>query len=171
MRGVIIRQAKEADAPALLAIYAPYVESTPVTFETAVPSADEFAGRIRKVLNSWQYLVAERDGRIVGYAYGGTHRERAAYRFSVEVSAYVDQRCHRQGIGRALYTTLFADLAAAGYCEAFAGITYPNDPSIGLHSAMGFTMIGVFRRIGWKFDRWHDVAWMQRTLREGRPRE
>jgi L-amino acid N-acyltransferase YncA len=165
-----IRPAREADAPALVAIYAPYIERTPISFETVVPSAEEFAGRIRKSLSAWQYLVAERDGRIVGYAYGGTHRERAAYRFSVEVSAYVDEHSHRQGIGRALYTRLFDDLAAKGYCEAFAGITWPNDASIGLHSAMGFTMIGIFRRIGWKFDRWHDVAWMQRTLKDGAPR-
>lgn len=164
-----IRQATEADAAALVAIYAPYVERTPISFETVVPSVDEFAGRIRKCLSAWQYLVAERDGRIVGYAYGGRHRERDAYRYSVEVSAYVDRSCHRQGVGRALYTQLFEDLAAEGYCEAFAGITYPNESSIGLHSAMGFTMIGIFRRIGWKFDRWHDVAWMQRTLREGAP--
>ena len=161
-----IRQATEADAPALVAIYAPYVEETPISFETAVPTVEEFAARMRKNLSAWQYLVAERGGRIVGYAYGGTHRERAAYRYSVEVSAYVDRACHRQGIGRALYAQLFEDLAAKGYCEAFAGITHPNDASIGLHSAVGFTMIGVFRRIGWKFDRWHDVAWMQRSLRD-----
>jgi len=163
-----IRQATEADAPALVAIYAPYVERTPISFETAVPSVEDFARRIDKSLSAWQYLVAERDGRIVGYAYGGTHRERAAYRFSVEVSAYVDQRCHRQGIGRVLYSQLIDDLAAKGYCQAFAGITYPNDASVGLHSALGFTMIGIFRKIGWKFDQWHDVAWMQRELR-GRP--
>jgi L-amino acid N-acyltransferase YncA len=164
-----IRQATEADAPALVRIYAPYVEETPITFETVVPQVEEFAQRIRTSLTAWQYLVAERDGGVVGYAYGGTHRARAAYRYSVEVSAYIDRSCHRQGIGRALYTRLFEDLAAKGYCEAFAGITYPNEPSIGLHSAMGFTMIGIFRRTGWKFDRWHDVAWMQRTLREGAP--
>jgi len=161
-----IRQATEGDAPALVAIYAPYVEETPISFETAVPTVEEFAARMRKHLSAWQYLVAERDGRVVGYAYGGTHRERAAYRYSVEVSAYVDRACHRQGIGRALYARLFEDLAAKGYCEAFAGITHPNDASIGLHSAVGFTMIGIFRRIGWKFDRWHDVAWMQRSLRD-----
>jgi phosphinothricin acetyltransferase len=161
-----IRQATEADAPALVAIYAPYVLETPISFETAVPTVEEFVARMRKYLSAWQYLVAERDGRIVGYAYGGTHRERAAYRYSVEVSAYVDRACHRQGIGRALYAQLFDDLAAKGYCEAFAGITHPNDASLGLHSAVGFTMIGIFRRIGWKFDRWHDVAWMQRSLRD-----
>jgi phosphinothricin acetyltransferase len=167
MSGTVkIRQATLSDAPALLAIYAPFIESTPVSFETAVPTVEEFAGRIAKSLSKWQYLVAERDGRIAGYAYGSTHRERAAYRFSVEVSAYVDSRYHRQGIGSALYKQLFEDLIAKGYCSAFAGITVPNDASIGMHRSAGFEMIGVFRKIGWKFDRWHDVAWMQRTLRD-----
>jgi len=161
-----IRQATEADASALLAIYAPFVEKTPVSFETTAPTADEFAARIAKSLKGWQYLIAERDGRAVGYAYGSMHRERAAYRFSTEVSAYVDPACHRQGIGRALYLRRFDDLAAKGYCNAFAGITLPNDASVGLHTAVGFEPIGVFRNIGWKFDRWHDVAWMQRRLRD-----
>ncbi len=167
-RPLTIRQATEADAPALLKIYAPFVESTPVSFETVVPSVDEFAARIAKNLSKWQYFVAERDGEIAGYAYGSAHRERAAYRFSVEVSAYLDPRFHRQGIRSALYRGLFDDLAALGYCSAFAGITVPNDASVGMHTSVGFEMIGVFRNIGWKFDRWHDVAWMQRTLR-GKP--
>ena len=161
-----IRQATEADAPALLAIYAPYIESTPVSFEMAAPSAEEFAGRIAKSLSRWQWLVAERDGLVAGYAYGSTHRERAAYRYAVEVSAYLAPRFHRQGIGSALYARLFEDLIAKGYCTAFAGITVPNDASVGMHRSVGFEMIGVFRNIGWKFDRWHDVAWMQRTLRD-----
>jgi L-amino acid N-acyltransferase YncA len=166
-----IRQATVADAPALVKIYAPFVETTPVSFETVVPSVDEFAARIAKALSKWQFLVAERDGEIAGYAYGSTHRERAAYRFSVEVSAYLDPRFHRQGIGSALYRRLFDDLIAKGYCTAFAGATLPNDASVGMHKSVGFEMIGVFRRIGWKFDRWHDVAWMQRTLRDGAPQE
>lgn len=166
---LVIRQASVSDAPALLAIYAPFVEHTAVSFETVVPSVDDFAGRIAKCLNGWQYLIAERDGRVVGYAYGGVHRERAAYRFSVEVSAYLDPAFHRQGIGRALYTRLFEDLAAKGYCTAFAGITLPNDASVGMHAALGFEPIGVFRNIGWKYGRWHDVGWFQRTLRSGPP--
>jgi L-amino acid N-acyltransferase YncA len=161
-----IRQATEADAPALLEIYAPFIESTATSFETIVPGVDEFAARIAKALSKWQWLVAERDGIVAGYAYGSTHRERAAYRFSVEVSAYLDPRYHRQGIGSALYRRLFKDLVAQGYCAAFAGITVPNEASIGMHRSVGFEMIGVFRNIGWKFDRWHDVAWMQRTLRD-----
>ena len=160
-----IRQASAADVSEMLAIYAPYVASTPVSFETVVPSVEEFGARIAKALDRWQCLVAERDGVIAGYAYGSTHRERAAYRYSVEVTAYVHARFHRQGIGSALYRRLFDDLIARGYCTAFAGITLPNDASVGLHRSVGFEPIGVFRRIGWKFDRWHDVAWMQRTLR------
>lgn len=168
-RPLTIRQATEADAPALLRIYAPYVESTAVSFETVVPSVEDFAARIAKSLSKWQHLVAERDGDVAGYAYGSTHRERDAYRYSVEVSAYLDPRCHRQGIGSALYRRLFDDLIEKGYCTAFAGITVPNDASVGMHRSVGFEQIGVFRRIGWKFDRWHDVVWMQRTLRD-RPR-
>ena len=166
---LVIRQARESDAAALLGIYGPFVEHTAVSFETVVPTVDEFAARIAKSLKGWQYLLAERDGRVLGYAYGGVHRERAAYRFSVEVSAYIDPAFHRQGIGRALYSQLFADLTAKGYCTAFAGITLPNDASVGLHTAAGFEPIGVFRNIGWKYGRWHDVAWLQRTLREVPP--
>ena len=165
-RPLTIRQATEADAPALLAIYAPYVESTAVSFETVAPSVEEFATRIAKALSKWQYLVAERDGQIAGYAYGSTHRERAAYRYSVEVSAYVAAGSQRQGVGSALYRRLFDDLGQKGYCTAFAGITLPNDASVGMHRSVGFEHIGVFKRIGWKFDRWHDVLWMQKTLRD-----
>jgi len=167
MSGMLkIRQATLSDAPALLAIYAPFIESTPVSFEMDVPGVEEFEARIARSLNRWQWLVAEYDGRIAGYAYGSAHRERAAYRFSVEVSAYLAPIYHRQGIGSALYTHLFKDLIAQGYCTAFAGITVPNDASVGMHRSVGFETIGVFRNIGWKFDRWHDVVWMQRTLRD-----
>jgi len=165
-RPLTIRQATEADAAALLKIYAPYVESTAVSFETVAPGVEEFAARIAKSLSRWQYLVAECNAGIAGYAYGSTHRERAAYRYSVEVSAYVDPRFQRQGVGSALYRRLFDDLVAKGYCTAFAGITLPNEASVGMHRSVGFEHIGVFKRIGWKFGRWHDVAWMQRTLRD-----
>lgn len=164
--GVTIRAAVEGDAEALRAIYAPYVEGTAVSFETVVPTVDEFAARIRKSVSQWAWLVAEVEGRPAGYAYGSSHRERAAYRWSVETSAYVDRSVQRRGIGRALYLALFDALVARGYCTAFAGMTLPNDASAALHRSVGFEPIGVFRRIGWKFDRWHDVAWMQRTLRD-----
>ncbi len=164
-----LRPATAVDAPALLAIYRPFVESTAVSFETVVPTAEEFAGRIAKALAGWQWLVAERDGRCIAYAYGGTHRERAAYRFAVEVSAYVHPAAHRQGIGRALYLRLFEDLGGRGYCNAYAGITQPNPASVALHRSVGFEPIGVFRAVGRKFGRWHDVAWFQRSLRATPP--
>ena len=166
---LLIRPASEADAGALLAIYAPFVERTVVSFETEVPSVDDFAGRIRRYGSQWAWLVAERDGRCLGYAYGSPHRERAAYRWAVETSAYVDPSAQRQGAGRALYLALFDALAAKGYCNAFAGMTLPNDASAALHRSVGFEPVGVFRRVGWKFSRWHDVAWAQRQLREAPP--
>jgi L-amino acid N-acyltransferase YncA len=166
-----IRPATEADAAALLAIYAPLVESSAVSFEMAVPAVPEFAARIRAALSGWQWLVAERNGQCVGYAYGSSHRERAAYRWSVEVSAYVHPDHYRQGIGRSLYTTLLADLTRKGFCNAYAGITLPNEASVALHRSMGFEPIGSFPSVGHKFGRWHDVAWFHRKLRDSPPPE
>ena len=166
---LLIRPATESDAPALLAIYRPFVEGTVVSFETVPPSVEEFAGRVAKTLTGWQWFVAERNGQCVGYAYGSSHRERAAYRWSVEVSAYVHPDHYRQGIGRALYLRLLDDLADKGFCNAYAGITMPNDGSVGLHRSVGFQPIGTFKAVGRKFGRWHDVAWFHRTLRESPP--
>ena len=164
-----IRPVTEADASVLVAIYRPYVEASAVSFETVTPTSEEFAARIRKALAGWQWIVAEIDGQCVGYAYGASHRERSAYRWSVEVSAYVDPNHHRQGIGRSLYTSLFTDLADKGFCNAYAGITLPNQASIALHRSVGFEPIGVFRDVGRKFGKWHDVAWFQRQLRSTPP--
>ena len=159
-----IRPAVIADAPALLEIYAPFVLHTAVSFEATPPTVAEFEARIRKVLDRWTWLVATIDGSCVGYANGSTHRERDAYRYSVETSVYVEPRFHRRGIARALYTALFADLASRGYCNAYAGVALPNDASVALHRHLGFEPIGVFRAVGHKFDRWHDVWWCQRSL-------
>lgn len=164
-----IRPATEADAPTLLAIYAPFVEHTVVSFETSVPPVDEFAARVRMYAAQWAWLVAERDGRCIGYAYGSPHRERAAYRWSTETSAYVDASAQRAGVGKALYLALFDALIAGGYCNAYAGITLPNEASMALHRSVGFEPVGVFRSIGYKFGAWHDVAWAQRRLRDGPP--
>lgn len=164
-----IRPATEGDAAELLAIYRPYVETTAVSFETVAPTVQEFGARIAKALSGWQWLVAERDGRCVGYAYASTHRERQAYRWSVEVSAYVHPQHHRHGVGRALYAPLFDDLARKGFCNAYAGIALPNEGSVALHRSVGFQPIGVFPRVGRKFGRWHDVAWLHRALRDAPP--
>jgi phosphinothricin acetyltransferase len=164
-----IRSAVEADAAALLAIYRPFVESTAVSFETVVPTVEEFAARIAKALTGWQWLVAEQDGQCIGYAYGSSHRQRHAYRWSVEVSAYVHPNHHRRGVGRALYLRLLEELAQKGFCNAYAGTTLPNEGSVALHRAVGFEFIGVFKAVGRKFGTWHDVAWFQRILRDSPP--
>ena len=166
-----IRTATEADAVVLLGIYRPFVEASAVSFETVVPTVEEFSARIRKALAGWQWLVAEIDGQCVGYAYGSSHRDRAAYRWSVEVSAYVQPNHHRQGIGRSLYSTLFDDLSEKGYCNAYAGVTLPNEASVALHRGVGFDFIGTFQAVGRKFGKWHDVAWFQRRLRNSPPSE
>ena len=167
----LIHSATEADAQALLDIYRPFIESTAVSFETEVPSPQQYAARIAKVLKGWVWLVAEEDGKCIGFAYATEHRQRAAYRWSVETSAYVHPAYHRRGIGKALYTALFESLRTKGYCNAFAIITLPNQASIALHESVGFESVGVFRRAGWKFGAWQDVAWLQRVLRDLPPNE
>jgi L-amino acid N-acyltransferase YncA len=160
-----IRHANSArDAEAIAAIYAPFVTNTPVSFEDVAPTAAEVAGRIERLTETHAWLVAEDGDEILGYAYGCPHRERAAYQWATEVSVYVDPRHHRRGAGRALYEALFPRLEERGYRLALAGIALPNDASVGLHEACGFEPVGVYRRIGFKHGRWHDVAWMQRRL-------
>lgn len=168
----LIRLAQAADGLALAEIYRPAVTDSAMSFELEPPDGAEMARRAAKCMERSPWLVYERDGRVVGYAYGGMHRERAAYQWSVEVSAYVHDDFHRQGIGRALYTSLFAALAVQGYRNAYAGITLPNDASVALHSAVGFTPVGVYRGIGYKFGAWHDVGWFELALapRDAEPR-
>ena len=159
-----IRPASVADAPAIQAIYAPVVAETAISFEEEPPTVDEMAGRIVATLVGHPYLVATRDHNVVGYAYAGPHRSRSAYRFSADVTIYVSRDTHRTGIGRTLYTTLLAELSMRGFHAAFAGIALPNAASVGLHETMGFHAIGVYREVGFKFGRWHDVGWWQRLL-------
>lgn len=151
----------------MAAIYAPYVTGNAVSFELEAPSADAMAERIRACLGQgYPWLVAEQDGRVVGYAYGGQHRVRAAYNPTVEVSAYVAADAQRGGVGRELYLALFDELKAQGRRLLVAGITMPNDASVAFHQALGFTRVGVFRNIGFKFGRWWDVGWWQLDLGE-----
>jgi L-amino acid N-acyltransferase YncA len=163
-----LREATEDDAPAIAGIYAPYCKATPITFETEPPSADEIRGRIAKVLPLYPWLVADLDGRVVGYAYATRHRERAAYRWGVDVAVYLEGGCHRRGIGRALYSALLPMLVAQGYYSAYAGITIPNEASFGLHRAMGFEPVGVYHGAGYKLGAWHDVVWLEKALQARR---
>lgn len=162
----VLRPATAADAAALVEIYRPYVERTAASFELVAPTVEQFAGRIRKSLDGWAWLVAEVDGQCAGYAYGTAHRERAAYRHTVETSAYVDERFHRRGLARALYTELLSRLRDRGFHCAVAGITLPNTASVALHEGLGFERIGVYKEVGFKFGVWHDSVWLQRGLDE-----
>ena len=159
-----IRDAMADDAAACAAIYAPYVAETTVSFEDEPPSAEEMGRRIARARQAHAWLVLEEDGDVVGYAYAAPVKERAAYRWSCEVSVYLARGHGGAGRGRALYEALFARLAERGYRRAVAGMTLPNDASAGLHRALGFEPIGVQRRIGWKHGGWRDVAWVQRSL-------
>ncbi|GAA3544315.1 GNAT family N-acetyltransferase [Amycolatopsis ultiminotia] len=161
---MLIRPAEDRDGAACAAIYAPYVRDTTITFETEPPTAAEMTARIAKAVKSHAWLVLEADEQIVGYAYGVPFKERAAYRWSCEVSVYLELGRRRTGGGRALYEALFARLAERGFRTAVAGMTLPNEPSAGLHRALGFEPVGTYRRIGWKHGAWRDVAWLQREL-------
>jgi L-amino acid N-acyltransferase YncA len=152
------------DAAACAAIYRPYVTDTAITFETEPPTAQDMAARIATAARTHAWLVVEDDDRVVGYAYGHSFAPRAAYRWACETSIYLEFGLRRSGAGRALYDELFGRLAARGYRRAIAGMTLPNDASVGLHNAVGFEPMGVYRAIGWKHDAWHDVAWVQKTI-------
>ncbi|MEP7370050.1 MAG: N-acetyltransferase family protein [Dermatophilaceae bacterium] len=162
-----IRDASEQDGEACATIYAPYVTDTTITFEIDPPLPAEMSTRIATALRTHAWVVMEDVGRVVGYAYGGPFKSRPAYRWSCEVSVYLERGHERNGSGRALYGALFARLAERGYRTAVAGMTLPNAASVGLHQAMGFEPVGTYRRIGWKHEAWHDVAWVQRPIATG----
>ena len=161
-----VRPALIEDADSIAAIYAPIVEQTFISFEEIAPRPAEMAARIDKLRSTFPWLVAEHAGHVVGYAYAGPHRERASYRWSTDVSVYVDARARRSGVARSLYRALFEILAAQGYHRAFAGITLPNGASESLHLALGFERVGIYRQVGYKFGAWRDTLWCQRALRD-----
>jgi L-amino acid N-acyltransferase YncA len=154
----------ELDAAPCLTIYAPFVTDTAVSFEELVPTRAQFVERIRASQSSHAWLVAETDEGVIGYAYANAHRERAAYRWATDVTVYVAPAHRQAGVGRALYTALLGRLVERGYLIACAGIALPNPASVGLHRALGFRQVGVYRRIGWKAGAWRDVSWWQRDL-------
>ena len=159
-----IRPADVPDAAAIAAVYRPYVTDSVASFETSPPDAAELALRMTGEPRL-PWFVACRDGAVVGYAYAGQHRTRAAYRWSVDCSVYLAADERGAGTGRALYERLLPELRGLGYVTAFAGIALPNPASAGLHTALGFTPVGVYRAAGFKAGRWHDVGWWQLQLR------
>jgi L-amino acid N-acyltransferase YncA len=168
----IIRDTRVGDVPALLAIYRPYVLETAVTFESEPPSEAEFAARIAACQKGWAFLTAELDGQPVGYAYASSHRAREAYQWSVETSVYVGEQAQGRGLGRTLFEALFEKLEHLGFYNDYAWIALTNDASEGLHRALGFEPVGVFRRVGFKFGAWRDVSWWHCAIRDvPNPRE
>lgn len=161
-----IRHIKPEDAQAVLDIYAPYVEHTHISFEYEVPTLADFAQRIATITKDYTWLVCEHNGRIIGYAYGGQHRARTAYKWSVESAIYMAQDFCGKGAGKLLYQQLFELLKQQGYINVFAGMTLPNEKSEALHRSCGFQEIGIFKNIGYKNNQWHDVKWMQLTIGE-----
>jgi phosphinothricin acetyltransferase len=168
-----VRPAEPADAVAVNAIYSPIVRDTAISFEVDAPSKQVMAGRIESTLVRYPWLVAERQGDLIGYAYAGEHRQRAAYRWSVDVTAYVAETARGSGVGRGLYTLLVEILRAQGFRAAFAGITLPNAASVALHESVGFEPLAIYREVGFKLGTWRDVGWWRLSLSasEGPPAE
>lgn len=162
---MLIRTATPEDAPAINAIYRPFVVDTRISFELEPPSDVLMAERIAKVLQQLPWLVCCTGDRLLGYAYASRYRERPAYQWSVETAVYVDRGHHRNGIGRALYQRLFTILRQQGYFMAYAGITLPNPASVALHESLGFEVAGVYRNAGYKSGAWCDVGWWQCALK------
>lgn len=160
-----IRPAKVTDTEQIFAIYAPFIENTCITFETELPSEEAFRQRVEGILSAYPYLVCEFGGIVVGYAYASKHNERAAYRYSANVSVYIEDAFQGKGIGKALYTELFTLMREHGLYTAYAGITVPNEKSVALHTALGFMPVGTFHNAGYKHGSWHDVLWMEKALR------
>jgi len=156
---VVIRLAREADAGAVAAIYAPYVRETAISFEAEPPPAEEIAHRMRTSLAVAPWLVCESDGSVLGYAYAGKFHARAAYQWSAETTVYVGRDHHGRRVGHALYSALLEGLRTQGFRTAVGVIALPNAPSVGLHERLGFRPAGVIGSVGFKHGRWHDVGW------------
>jgi phosphinothricin acetyltransferase len=161
-----IRFATPADAAQVQAIYAPFVRDTPVSFELDPPDEAGMRARIVKTLATHPWIVLERGGEVAGYAYSSAHRERLGYQWSVDVSCYVSEEHRRRGIGQRLYRALFRVLRAQGFFNAYAGIALPNAASVALHESVGFVPVGIYRGVGFKLGRWHDVGWWSLRLQE-----
>lgn len=165
-----IRPAEVGDAAAIAEIYAPYVRETAVSFETEPPGASAMAKRIAKTLETHPWLVADTEGETIGFAYAGKHRERAAYRWSVDLTIYVSDAKCRRGVGRALYPALLEVLRQQGFRSAFAEIVLPNPGSVRLHETVGFKPIGTHHDVGFKLGRWQDIGYWRLALAEGAAR-
>ena len=165
-----IRCAHERDAADILEIYAPFIRDTAVTFEYEVPDTAEFAERIRETASLCPYLVCEKDGETVGYAYAHRVRERAAFDWDVELSIYLAPGARGHGVGTTVLACLIELLETQGFRHLYSCVTLPNEASIGMQKKLGFADAGVWHDSGWKFERWHDVGWFEKHIGAGAPR-
>lgn len=163
---ISFRLAKGKDAKELLSIYAPYVENTNITFEYEVPTISEFESRIAKVLKKYPYIVAEKNGKIIGYTYATTFRERVAYNWGLETTIYLSPKAKGQNIGKQLYQKLEAILKLQNITNLVASITYPNPESISFHEKCGYKKIAHFTKCGYKKGRWYDMIFMEKMINE-----
>jgi phosphinothricin acetyltransferase len=152
---------------AIAAIYAPYVRESAISFEIEPPAAAMIAQRIASTVETHPWLVADCGDEVVGFAYAGKHRERAAYRWTVDVTVYVGAQMRHQGVGRALYLALLEILRQQGFRPAFAEIVLPNPGSVRLHETVGFKPLGVHKDVGFKLGRWHDIGYWRMGLADG----
>jgi phosphinothricin acetyltransferase len=163
-----VRRATFADVPAMLAISNHYALTTPANFAVEPESLESWQVTFNATHEMYPWLVAvddeSRSNEILGFAKASPWKGRCAYEFAAETTVYIRSEHHRRGVGRALYTKLLATMKAQGYMCALGGIALPNDASVALHEACGFTHVGTLRRVGWKFDRWHDVGYWQALL-------
>lgn len=167
---MLIRHADPArDSAGCADVYGPYVRDTVISLEEEPPTTDEFARRIAQFSATHAWLVAEVDAELAGFAYASPHRARASYRWATDVSVYISSHHHRSGVGTALYRALFGLLVRQGFRIACAGVTLPNQGSVAIHESFGFRLVGIYRRVGWKFGDWRDVGWWQLDLAPGAP--
>lgn len=164
-----LRVATPSDAASIRTIYAPYCESTPISFEETPPTEAELAGRIERTLERYPWLVCELDGAVVGYAYAGPLRTYDAYEWVVELSVYVADRAQGTGVGRALYASLFAILERQGVRDAYAVTAVPNPGTEAFHDSLGFELLATFPAIGYSNGDWRDVRWWRKPLVEKTP--
>lgn len=164
MSTVHFRRATEEDVVSILAIYAPYVTDSAITFEYDVPSEEEFRQRIRTISAEYPYFVCESDGQIIGYAYAHRHMERAAYQWNAEISIYIRQGFTGKGLGKTMCQTLIDLLRLQGIRNVFSCVTIPNERSAHLHHSMEFSTEGIFQNAGYKCGKWQTIAWFRKNI-------